>query len=112
MNSPIKLPYARPGRRMGLLMATCTLALSSMAAIAAPANHPPANHLIEKRIESDNAATEDFANTTLQQRIELRKKSKAHWRDPPTGDRTSSPKRSRDAAQQAPAEKGSSRDTR
>lgn len=62
--------------------ALAAFSLSTMAADIAASSH-------NKNEQRATDAQGISPNTTQQQRIEIRKKTKAHWRDPPTGDRTS-----------------------
>lgn len=99
MNGSTRFIYTYPGRALGklLLIATAMLSLSNPSAADTPS--PP---------KDSTAPQEDFANTTLQQRIELRKKTKAHWRDPPAGDRAARTKREEAAKKTAAPDDSSS----
>lgn len=83
-----------------------TFSLDTMAADTPAASH----NKIEQRAGKSTGAPGSSSDTTLQQRIEMRKKTKAHWRDPPTGDRASRLKAKRERLEQntgqtAPAKK-------
>lgn len=86
-----------------LMFAAGMLATFSLSAIATEASATPGNST-EQRVEGNKQ--EGLANTTLQQRIEMRKKTKAHWRDPPVSDRASRLKAKRELLEQNTGQTG------
>lgn len=84
-------------------IAAAVLAAFSLGTMAA--DTPAASHnKTEQRAGESIEAPESSSDTTLQQRIEMRKKTKAHWRDPPTGDRASRLKAKRERLEQNPGQ--------
>lgn len=95
MNSMLKFlmgsPAIPPIRQKAVairLAVIAVLATLSLHAIAADIPATPGSKN-EQRSESSTGSQENLSGTTLQQRIELRKKTRAHWRDQPAGDRAS-----------------------
>lgn len=63
-----------------------TIGLTWFSFSAMAADAPSQKNNIAK---TGQTTPEDLAGTRFEQRVEIRKKSQAHWRDPPTGSRAS-----------------------